>query len=328
MKEELLLLYNLRENFPNKDNIHPDISADWDIPETIDLLSKCIREIGFNVKNVSYDLASLKLLSNFKGIVFSICEMTGGSFREALIPSFCELNNLSYVFSSPNVMLNTLDKNVCNFLVRQMGINVPDWIYITNISQLNQHSFDDYPYIVKLSHEGSGIGISNSSVVHNANMLDRRVRKMFESFNLPIIVQKYIDGAELTIGIVGSNANPESLGLIEVLLNESLVYGILEKENAGEKVSYKAYENKNITKIIKSHSEKIYSKLGCRDAARLDFRVDKKTNEPYFIEVNPLPHLHPVIGDFCRSAYVSGYSYHEIIEKIIRSSITLNSKTL
>ncbi len=324
MKNEILLLYNLRENFPTEENIHPDISADWDIPETIDLLYKCMTEMGLQVTKQSYEPNNTpSQLLNYDGIVFSICEMTGGSFREALIPSFCELVNLTYVFSSPEVMLNTLDKNSCNFLVKQMGLNVPDWTYLTELAQLKRSDFQDYPYLVKLSHEGSGIGISNASVVYNAEMLDARVREMFALFDRPILIQKYIEGTEVTIGVVGPSEAPEPLGVIEVLLGEDLVYGILQKENAQEKVSFQPYAKEAIAAKVKRHSEIIYKKLGCRDAARLDFRIDKNTNEPYFIEINPLPHLHPVIGDFCRSAYAAGYTYPALINTILKRSLTL-----
>jgi D-alanine-D-alanine ligase len=65
----------------------------------------------------------------------------------------------------------------------------------------------------------------------------------------------------------------------------------------------------------------IYQSLGCRDAARIDFRFDTINKELYFIEANPLPHLHPEIGDFCRSAYGAGYSYETLLEQICNQAI-------
>ena len=87
----------------------------------------------------------------------------------------------------------------------------------------------------------------------------------------------------------------------------SKVYGYEQKENASTQASYSLSTNDLINKKIIAVSRKIYQVLGCRDAARMDFRFDTTSDMLYFIEVNPLPHLHPDIGDFCRSAYGAGY---------------------
>lgn len=318
--KEITLLYNLREHFPTSEEIHPDISADWDIPETIELLANCIANLGFSVKKRNYDDSTIEYLTNYKGLVFNICEMVGGSYREALVPSLCELLNTNYIFSEPDVMLKTLDKNICNFLVTQMGINVPKWSFVKNVEQLNKIEFNNFPYILKLSHEGSGIGISDKSIVENYSSLIENSQEMFKAFKRPIIVQEYIEGVELTIGVIGANDNPEPLGLIEVLLHNSKVYGISQKENSSTEATYRLFENEKAINKIEKDSKIIYSLLGCQDAARLDFRLQEGTGIPYFIEINPLPHLHPIIGDFCRSAKAVGMSYPKLIGKIISNA--------
>jgi D-alanine-D-alanine ligase len=205
-------------------------------------------------------------------------------------------------------------------LVKQMGFNVPKWFYLKSNEELNLVDFNDYPYIIKLAHEGSGIGISDTSVVYNPKTLKNKVIEVFDTFQRPIIIQKYIEGIELTIGVVGSNIEPEALGLIEITLNDSLVYGISQKENSETKAIYTTFKNYEITQLVQEQSKSIFSSLGCRDAARLDFRLDAN-NIPYFLEINLLPHLHPVIGDFCRSAYGAGYTYKELLNKIMNSAL-------
>lgn len=322
-KTRLALLYNLRVDFPHLSFETPDdVNADWDIPETISFLQEGLSDIGYEVINVGYDSKTPTLLPTLNATVFNICEMYGSSYRESLVPSLCEIFSIPYVFSTPDVMLKTLDKNLCNFLVRQLGVNVPDWVYIRDINQTNQVSeLRDYPYIVKPAHEGSGIGISNNSVVSSYKELRDRVKLIWDQYQTHVLVQKYIEGAELTVGVVGSSTESQVLKPIEISLHESLVYGYEEKELSQIKASYAPFNNETLESEIKTVSEDIYNGLGCRDAARIDFRLDRNNMKLYFIEINPLPHLHPKIGDFCRSGSGAGYSYQALLNAIMDSAV-------
>lgn len=323
--QDLTLLYNLREDFPEKELVHPDISADWDIFETIVLLKDGLTSIGFNVESIPYNSTNIKYILKSPKMVFNICEMHGGAYREAIIPSLLELFHIPYVFSQPDVMLKTLDKNLCNLVVEQLGIRVPSWYYLLSEAQLEDlKRLREYPYIIKLSHEGSGIGISDASVAYDYNELCEKVKSMLEVFKRPLIVQKFIDGIEATIGIAGSTVSPVVFQLVEVQLLGSLVYGISEKENSHTKAHYSPLKNMKIEHSVIEISKKIYSKLNCRDAARIDFRIDKTTLQPYFIEINPLPHLHPIIGDFCRSASMANFSYEDTLRLIMSSALERN----
>lgn len=322
-KTRLALLYNLRKDYPHTNNEAPeDVDADWDIPETISYLQGGLHDIGYDVIDVGYDSRTPKLLPTLDAVVFNICEMHGSSYREALVPSLCELLHIPYVFSTPDVMLKTLDKNLCNFLVHQLGINVPPWVYIKDVDYLDQlNTLNDYPYIVKPAHEGSGIGISSNSVVHSSKELYDRVELVTHQYKSPVLVQKYIEGTELTIGVTGNLTDVLALKPIEVSLHGSMVYGYEEKENSKTKASYAPFNDEALEPKIKTTSINIYNGLGCRDAARIDFRLDRNSMELYFLEINPLPHLHPQIGDFCRSGAAAGYSYQALLSAIMDSAM-------
>lgn len=325
-KKELILLYNLRQDFPKTEIVHPDISADWDIPETIELLKSGLTAIGFNVDGITYNSTNIDYVLRSKKLVFNICEMYGGAYREALIPSLLGLFNIPYVFSQPDVMLKTLDKNLCNFIVEQFGVRIPSWHYISNETQLVElRNLKAYPYIVKLSHEGSGIGISNASIVYDYQGLYERAKFMFDIYKRPLLVQKFIEGIEATIGVTGSVKNPIVFQLVEIQLLDSMVYGISEKENSHIKANYAPLKNEKIESQITEIAKTIYTMLNCQDAARIDFRIEKGTLQPYFIEINPLPHLHPIIGDFCRSASMANYSYESTLNLIMSSALQRNN---
>lgn len=321
------LVYNLRENHPFKKGSYPiDIDADWDIMDTINCLQHTLKEIGFYVNSIAYDEQIVAKIASSDCLVFSICEMFGGSYRESLIPSLCEVLKLPYVFSSPDVMVKTLDKNICNLLVHQAQQNVPSWIYIYDLQDTQcLTNLNNYPYIVKPAFEGSGIGIYNRSVVYKYADLSEQVIYNLTQYKQPVLVQKYIEGVELTVGVLGEGQNIEVLAPIQIDLPFSKVYGYEQKENSHTQATYSQVSDDLIYRKTIEAAKIIYKTLGCRDAARIDFRFDSKNKKLYFIEVNPLPHLHPDIGDFCRSAYAAGYSYYQLIQKICSHAMQRNS---
>lgn len=320
---EIRLVYNLRSKYPGKkDSDPPDLDADWDIPDTIFHLKKALEKVGFDVIDICCDRDIAPKLTNSNSLVFNICEMTGGAYREALIPSLCEISNIPYVFSPPDVMVKTLDKNICNLLVQQSKQNVPDWLYIKSPEDIEHLTLlNNYPYIVKPAFEGSGMGISNQSVLSNHRDLVERVNYVMSAYKQPVLVQQYINGMELTVGVLGEGKKNEVLAPIEINLPSSKVYGYEQKENSNTQAIYSQSTDESVNMEIKAASKIIYQFLGCRDAARIDFRFDTAKRKLYFLEINPLPHLHPDIGDFCRSAYGAGYSYNQLIEKICNYAV-------
>lgn len=320
---ELRLVYNLRSKYPGqKGDYPPDFDAEWDIPYTIFHLKKTLEKIGFEVIDICCVPDIATKLTNSNSLVFNICEMTGGAYREALIPSLCESSNIPYVFSTPDVMVKTLDKNICNLLVQQLKQNVPDWLYVKSKENTEHLAFlNNYPYIVKPAFEGSGMGISNQSVLSNHKDLVERVNYVIYAYKQPVLVQQYISGLELTVGVLGEGKKIEVLEPIEISLPSSKVYGYEQKENSNTQAIYSKSSDESINMEVKTASRIIYESLGCRDAARIDFRFDTAKRKLYFLEINPLPHFHPDIGDFCRSAYAAGYSYNKLIEKICNYAV-------
>jgi D-alanine-D-alanine ligase len=143
-----------------------------------------------------------------------------------------------------------------------------------------------------------------------------RVNYVISAYSQPVLIQDYIDGLELTVGVLGSADSIEVLAPILINLPSSKVYGCEQKENSETQALYSVCSNEIINKKVEASARNIYQALGCRDAARIDFRFDQKNEKLYFLEINPLPHLHPIIGDFCRSAYGFGYLYEDLIRKI------------
>jgi len=289
------LFYNLRDDFERKDGEPVDILADFDIPTTINLIKSGLQSSCISVADLHDPILLLdKKIQDQIDIVFSICEMKGYRFRESIVPSLCELIKKPYVFSPPDTLLLSLDKNLCNFVVRQSGCQVPEWVTITDVRQLDAYQLPSKPWIVKPSAEGSGMGLSDDSVMFQFDDLTQKIQYLVNLYQQPVIVQEYLPGREFTVGVV---------------------------ESKGTLIPTKAMENEpQLENEIIKIAKKSFRSIRCRDIARVDIRLDRNDN-PHFLEINPLPHLHPEIGDVCRSAKASGFEYRTLLNTILENAI-------
>ena len=319
------LFYNLRKDW-SLSSINPiDLNADWDVIDTIERIKEGLVSNNFEV----LDLKDPVLLFDEKirekiDIVFSICEMQGFRYRESIVSTICELLHIPYVFSTPDTLMISLDKNICNFLVKQAGCNLPNWFYIKSVDDIDNVMFQKYPYILKPSAEGSGIGINSKSVVYNFSELQFQLKNLFSLYKQPILIQEYIIGREITIGVIEKNGILETFTPLELkpkTAEDFIVYGFNEKENADNLFEFiPLIDDKNLIIEINKLATNVFKSINCRDAARIDIRISKD-NVPYFIEINPLPHLHPDIGDFCRSAKASNISYSVLLKNIMENAM-------
>jgi D-alanine-D-alanine ligase len=186
-----------------------------------------------------------------------------------------------------------------------------------------------FPLIVKPAHEDASVGIDDSSVVYNLADLRKRVRFIHTEYDQPALAEEYIDGRELNVAILGNNP-PAALPISEIDFS-----GLTEGMH--KIVSYEAkwihgtvaYEGTRgvcpavlpapLEARIKETALRAYSLIGCRDYARVDFRLTKD-GIPYVLEVNPNPDISDDAG-FARSARAQGYTFAEIVGKIVESAL-------
>lgn len=307
------LFFNLQEDFHKTDLDPPDADAEWDRWETVQGLESALGQCGFSVRRIGDPrrLLEQRLRSSID-LVFSICEMRGGSFREALVPSLCEFLGIPYVFSSPDVLTLTLDKNLTNLIARQAGLPVPDWI-VARPGEWNPQSLllRNYPYVIKPVAEGSGMGIDDCSLVFSHAQLLGRARWVHEHYLQAAMVQEFVSGPEFTVSVLqkGKAAVPLCpLRVRSVLSNCQWKWEDLPVQLRRQSCD-----------AVQQLAARAFEATGCRDAARVDIRLSRDL-QPYVLEINPLPLLDPEIGYFSISAKLSGIDYPTLLHAIVKSA--------
>jgi D-alanine-D-alanine ligase len=336
------ITYDLKSNTLPPAGTPDDFQEEFDTPATIEAIAAVLRGLGHTVEKLGDGRELLqRLLADPPDFVFNFAEGQGiGRSREARVPAVLEMLCIPYSGSDPLTMAVTLDKNCAKRLVAACGVAVAqgyvvdpeDRLQIANCKLQIANSMSDlqfaicnlqFPVIVKPAWEGSSKGIRGNSIVDRVNDLPNLIKQMRRNYQQPILVEEYIVGDELTVGVVG-NDTPEIIGIMRVVPrepNDRFVYGLDIKRDYKRLVRYECpapLSDKDEATVCDA-TMKTWNALGCRDVARIDFRL--RGGVPYFLEVNPLPGLNPADSDLVILSKLAGWTYERLIGRILEAAI-------
>jgi D-alanine-D-alanine ligase len=304
-----------------------DVYAEWDDEETVNAIKDALASRGHDVILIEADEDAFEKLRNEKpDIVFNIAEGAGGAGRESYIPSMCEMLDIPHTASDAITVGLCHDKSRCKEILSYHNVPTPGFF----ITDENVSKELKYPKFVKPLHEGSSKGIYNSCVVYNRNQLNTEIKRIAKNYSQPSIIEDFIDGREFTIAMLGNGDNKQVLPIVEINLNTlpkdfPKIYSYEVKwffdtrENKLDIFKCPADISDELKKKIEDICLKAYKSLRIRDWARLDVRCDKEEN-PYIIEINPLPGILPNPDDnscFPKAAREIGMDYDTLINRVL-----------
>jgi len=317
------LVYDLRGDYLAEGFDEQEV-AEFDMDDTIDALEGAIRSLGYVTDRVGNARALCKRLvvGDRWGLVFNIAEGLHGRSREAQVPCILELYGIPYTFSDPLVCAATLDKAVAKTIVRAAGLATPRFAVVRCARDAREVTLP-FPLFAKPVAEGTGKGIDGRSRVESRGELASVCDELLARFRQPVLVEEYLSGREFTVGILGTGDAARVLGTmeVEVLAAEGrAIYSLDMKERCEETVRYSSLKEASLRREVEDLALASYRALECRDGGRVDVRLDA-AGRPAFLEVNPLPGLHPTHSDLPMIATQEGVSYPELIGAIIDSAL-------
>jgi D-alanine-D-alanine ligase len=317
------LAYDLKETIKPGVNGPEDALEEYDSSETVDLIAAGLESTGHSVIRLGGGAEFLvNILRERVDLVFNIAEGLGNYVsREAQVPSVLEMLDIPYSGSNPQCLAICLDKPLAKQLVKDAGIATPAWHVINNLEKLPAMSGYGlrYPVIIKPAYEGSSKGIRLSSLANSLEEATQLTSQLLRCYQQPVMVEEFIAGDEVTVGIIGSTP-PTVLGMMRILPRnrvDHFLYTLEVKRDYLNLVDYEcpAQLGEEVLARIIAASLKVSAVLGCRDFARLDFRVSPE-GTPYFLEINPLPGL-GTHSDLVIMALKLGWHYEELIDAIV-----------
>lgn len=325
MKLRVGITYNLKKDFPPRDNQPIDLLEEFDSEETIDAIRNVLKSDGHDVIKLGGNTHLIdQLRERSVDIVFNIAEGFQGRNREAHIPALLEFLNIPYTGSDPLTLSLTLDKSMAKRVVMSENIPTPRFRKIVRMEDLKGLDLR-YPLFVKLCYEGSSKGVRLDSKLLDFPSLQEKTRWLLENYGPPVLVEEFVNGPEFTVGILG-NEDPSVLGVMQIEIigspSEEAIYSLEVKREWEKKVRYHCPPSidKDLLKKIEEVALRSYQSLNCRDVSRVDIRVGED-NRPYFLEINPLPGLSPVYGDLPIMAERMGWDYAQLVKTIFHHAL-------
>lgn len=320
---KVALLHNARPEAVAP-SLPDDAFEEYDSAATLASIAAALRRMGTDVTPVIADARLPWSLSDGRfDVAFNMAEGQGRRCREAVPAAVCELLGLPFTGSDAVTLGITLDKALAKRVVSP-DVPVPRGVVVSSIE--DEHGLGPlrYPAIVKPNDEGSSKGIRNNPVVDDATAAAARCRWLREEYGCPALVEEYLSGAEVTVGVAGNGRATRVVGSMEMASAtglERFVYSLEAKRDYTRQVAYFIPPRLSSSSLERLHHLALtaYRLLGCRDIARMDFRLDQR-GEPHFIECNPIPGLNPETGDIVLLSRPT-LSYDALVQGILRDAI-------
>jgi D-alanine-D-alanine ligase len=322
------LTYNLKK----KDPLKPaDYFSEFDSQETINSVVWALKTKGHSV--FAIDVEQPDLFSYFRknrvDMVFNIAEGKHGRFRESEVPAVLDYLNIPYTGSDTFSLALALNKALTKKILKAEDIPTPASQLFTKGNESLSIELK-FPLIVKPNCEGSAKGINKANVVDNKDDLFKRIRECIDIYHQEALVEEFIEGKELTVGIL-ENGKTRVLPILEIDFSNckesgEYFYSWKMKEFQGNselglvpEFYCPARLDRETEEKVKDVALRTHRAVGCLDISRTDIRLDK-FNVPYVLEINPLPGLDPKESNFPIMAYAAGMQYEDLIEAILMSA--------
>ena len=327
---KIALCCSVKKKEPDKP---PDYFSEFDSEETILKLASTIQGLGNDVVLVEANNPSSLInffQNNSVGLVFNIAEGSDSRFRESEVPALLDFLGIPYTGSNSFTLALALNKAMAKRIFRCENIPTPNFqVFNSADAPLNPQL--RFPLIVKPNFEGSGKGISSSSVVYDEKGLYGQVDRTLSGYRQEVLVEEFIEGKELTVGIL-ANGKTTVLPILEIDFSDckksgEYFYSWKMKEFQGNKdlgLTPHFYCPARLPEAVKRKVKEValmaHKALGCLDISRTDIRLSSD-NIPYVLEVNPLPGLDPEESNFPMIARAQGLEYRDLIQSILDSAM-------
>ncbi len=343
MRLNVAVLANLKRNAPQYEGMPADAWDDLDSDITVDSLVAALQAGGHRATFLEGNLSLIEELPRLKpDICFNICEGHWGDSRESHVPALLEMLRQPYTGSGVLTLALTLDKPMTKRVLAFHDLPTPAF----QVFERADEPLDDdlrFPLFVKPSREGTGMGVSGQSIVHDERELREQLREQLARYQQPILVERFIRGREVTVGVIGNLRPPVARRMPDDETARRVLGGLhflppLEVDfRAYPETEGGVYTNRMKTEWahdfhylcpapldaamveqLNRLTAAVFRVTGCRDVARVDFRLDADDDDrPYILEVNPLPGLYPGLSDLVLEAAAEGTSHAGLINDIL-----------
>ena len=342
MTTHVLVLYNQ----PLLPDSHPDAESEREVLDSAGPACEILNAAGFRVSRLAVGRDPAALLEGLRrlrpDVILNFFEgLADSPNTEPCVANLLDWSGVPFTGSTAQAICVTRSKPLSKLALRGAGLPTPDFFVIERLPDTRLRStaaclesgFGQdplrWPLIVKAANQDASVGIDQGSVVTAVTPLRKRVSLLLERFGPPVVVEQYVEGRELTVGVVEA---PElrSLPLTEFVFKP-------RDERAWPIVTYdakwrvessdfqhtpfceKPVVEPELAERLQELALRAYRVLGLRDYGRIDFRVPA-AGEPCILEANANPDLSPYAA-LADALSGIGLSHAEFIVRLVRQAL-------
>lgn len=300
-----------------------------------------LREMGHEVQTVGVrsDLAVIRnAIDEWKPhITFNLLEeFDGVAVFDQNVVAYLELLRVPYTGCNPRGLMLARDKALSKQILAYHRIAVPEFAVFPIGRPVRRYKRLAFPLIVKSVSQEASLGIAQASIVDNEDKLQERVAFIHKSVGTDAIVERYIEGRELYVGVMG-NARLEVFPVWELLLKgmpdearQIATARVKWSPKYRKKYRIKSREAtglpEGMPRRIQNLARRVYRNLHLSGYARIDMRLDAN-GKIYVLEANPNPEI--AYGEeFAESAEKAGISYELLLQRVLNLGLRWRSDRL
>lgn len=309
-----------------------EFRTEYDVISTLRAVGHEVRCIG-----VLDSLTELRSsISDWKpDVVFNLLEEFGGIVTyDQHVVAFLELMRQPYTGCNPRGLLLSRDKSLCKQLLSYHRIPTPQFTILRRGIKLRVPKKLRYPLFVKATTEDASLGIAQASVVQDEAHLRERVQFVHEQLSCDALVEEYIEGRELYVGVFGNDrlsrlpvwemhfgSMPESLPAIAT---RKVKWDRRYQQKYG--ITTQAAQDLPAATVaaLDRMTRRIYRSLGLSGYARMDFRVTE-SGQVFVLEANANPNI-AASEDFAQSALAAGIGYDDLLQRLMTLGISYQAE--
>ena len=312
----------IQEKFVGADNVVDETDAE------VEHHKQALTEAGYSVRQIRWGSNFIRDLQDAQvDLVFNVSSLTEAVILEEL--------KIPYVGSDAFAIAVATDKSLAKKLWQRAGL--PTSPFRVVMVEKDCEVFKDdppfaYPLFIKPVAGRGSAGINEASVVHNYDQLIRGVRERLAGIGQPVLVEQFLQGREITLGVLGNHRNVHVLPPLEIVYRqEDVTLTFDKKESDNDSFFCPAPLTVEVTQMMQRLALQAYRVLGMRDFGRFDTILTEEG--PFLLEGNSFAGLmctpkekpHSYIGFM---AHAEGMEGKDLLDEIIQRAIKrLNLKT-
>jgi len=300
--------------------------ADQEIIEVAQAAKSGLELNGYRVDLVDLKPMEIASLKKYDWVFNLVETIFGFPLADFEVAEQLELFGIPFTGSTAKTLKSCLNKSITKGVLIKSHISTPAF-EVVEPGFLPRKAVK-YPVIVKPVREDGCVGITGESRVMTDGDLEKQIQRIHQVYQQAALVEEFIDGRDITVSILGNGDDAVVLPISEIIYtNQSKPNHLTFDANwVSGSPEYLASKSQcpsvlapDVEKRIKALALHSYRIMGCRDYARVDFRLRNET--PFVLEVNPNPCINPDGAGFVNSARCAGYPYPSLVTRILEQAI-------